>query len=124
MSTIRNLTLGLVAVAAVAGVAGSSMAQTAAAKAAVDAAKAQGVVGEQADGYLGFVSGGGDASLRAAVAEINAGRTRVYQAAAAKAGDGATPDVAAARAFTTTILPNVVKPGEYYKPANGGWTRK
>ncbi len=42
-------------------------AQGAAEKAAVDAAKAAGTVGEQADGYLGFVSGSADAATTAAV---------------------------------------------------------
>jgi hypothetical protein len=124
MSIMRNITWGVAAAAAVAGLAGTAMAQSAAAKAAVDAAKAQGVVGEQGDGLLGFVSGGGDASLQAAVREINAGRQQLYREAAAKAGDGATAETAGARAFQTTILPNVVKPGQYYRPLNGGWTRK
>ena len=51
------------AVAAVVGVmiAGAAHADIAAAKATVDAAKLDGVVGEQSDGYLGFVKGGSDA---------------------------------------------------------------
>ena len=45
------------AVAAIVGtlIAGAAPADIAAAKAAVDAAKADGIVGEQADGTLGFV---------------------------------------------------------------------
>ncbi|WP_308237942.1 DUF1318 domain-containing protein [Phenylobacterium sp. J426] len=56
------------------------------AKAAVDAAKAQGVVGEQADGFLGFVKPSTDTALKAAVDEINAGRAQLYREAAAKNG--------------------------------------
>jgi uncharacterized protein YdbL (DUF1318 family) len=96
-------------------------AQSAQAKAAVDAAKAAGVVGEQADGFLGFVAGGGDAALHAAVNEINAGRAQVYQQAAAKSG--ATPAAAGASAFVNAIRPRIA-PGQFYKPAGGGWTKK
>ena len=98
-----------------------AIAQTAAAKTAVDAAKAAGTVGEQADGFLGFVSGGGDAALRAAVAEINAGRAQLYREAAAK--NGVSPEAAGASAFKT-VVESRLKPGEYYKPAGGGWVRK
>ena len=48
-------------VAAVVGsltLAGAALADPASAKAAVDSAKAAGVVGEQADGFLGFVNAG------------------------------------------------------------------
>src|SRR6516225_5741097 len=97
----------------------AAVAQSAQAKAAVDSAKAAGVVGEQADGFLGFVAGGGDPALHSAVNEINAGRAQVYQQAAAKSG--ASP--AAAGAFANAIQPRIA-PGQYYKPAGGGWTRK
>src|SRR6187397_3211148 len=76
---------------------GAAYAQTAQAKAAIDAAKAAGTVGEQSDGYLGFVADGGDAALRAAVAEINAGRAQVYREAAARSG--ASPEAAGASAY-------------------------
>lgn len=98
-----------------------AMAQTAATKALVDAAKAAGTVGEQSDGMLGFVAGGGDAALRAAVAEINAGRAAVYREAAAKSG--ASPEAAGASAFTT-VIQGRLKAGEYYKNASGAWVRK
>src|SRR4051794_16051242 len=62
-----------------------AVAQSQAAKAAVDAAKAAGKVGEQGDGYLGFV-GDADPALRSAVTEINAGRKQVYSDTAAKTG--------------------------------------
>jgi uncharacterized protein YdbL (DUF1318 family) len=67
------------------------------------------------------VHGGGDPALQGAVAEINAGRAKVYQEAAARSG--ATPAAAGASAFTTTIMPRV-QPGQFYKPAGGGWTKK
>jgi len=99
----------------------AAVAQSAQAKAAVDSAKAAGIVGEQADGFLGFVAGGGDPALRSAVAEINAGRAEVYRQAAARSG--ATPAAAGASAFVNAVQPRL-QPGQYYKPAGGGWTRK
>ena len=65
--------------------------------------------------------GGADPALRGAVAEINAGRAQVYRDAAAKSG--ATPEAAGASAFVNAIQPRL-KPGHYYRPNGGGWTRK
>lgn len=117
---MRNF--NIFATAAVVGtlIAGAAHADVAAAKAAVDAAKADGIVGEQADGTLGFVKSG-DPGLRAAVAEINAGRLEVYRQAAAK--NGVTVEAAGAAAFQSVIL-SKIKIGEFYKPAGGGWVRK
>jgi uncharacterized protein YdbL (DUF1318 family) len=91
------------------------------AKATVDRAKAAGIVGEQADGFLGFVTAAADPAIKAAVAQINAGRAQVYREAAAKTGT--SPEAAGGSAFTT-IVQAKLKPGEYYKPAGGGWVRK
>lgn len=99
----------------------AAVAQSAAAKAIVDRAKAAGIVGEQADGFLGFVTGAADPAIKAAVDEINAGRAQVYREAAAKSG--ATPEAAGAAAFLA-VVQSRLKPGEFYKPAGGGWVRK
>jgi uncharacterized protein YdbL (DUF1318 family) len=99
----------------------AALAQTAEAKAAVDAAKAAGIVGEQADGFLGFVTAAADPALKSAVAEINAGRAAVYREAAARTG--ATPEAAGASAFVNAVQPRL-RPGQYYRPAGGGWARK
>jgi uncharacterized protein YdbL (DUF1318 family) len=99
----------------------AAIAQTADSKATVDAAKSAGVVGEQADGFLGFVTAAADPAVRSAVAEINAGRAQVYREAAAKTG--VTAEAAGASAYAT-IVQGRLKAGEYYKPANGGWMRK
>ncbi|HSV03754.1 MAG TPA: YdbL family protein [Phenylobacterium sp.] len=112
--------LGLLAGSAVVLTGAAAVAQSDA-KARVDAAKAAGVVGEQADGFLGFVTGAADPALKAAVAEINAGRAQVYREAAAK--NGVSPEAAGASAFNTVVREKL-KPGEYYKPAGGGWIRK
>ena len=88
-------------------------------KAAVDAAKAAGTVGEQADGYLGIVSSA-DGAVTAAVNEINAGRRQVYSQTAAKSG--VTPD--AAGQATGAQLIAKVPGGQYFKPLGGAWTKK
>jgi uncharacterized protein YdbL (DUF1318 family) len=114
----------LAPVAAVVGtltLAGAAHADAAAAKAVVDAAKAQGIVGEQNDGLLGFVKPSSDAALNAAVAEINAGRRQLYAQAAAK--NGVSAAAAGASAFNTVVQTRL-KPGEYYQNASGAWVRK
>jgi len=113
--------LSLTAVGAVTLFATPAAADVAASKAAVDAAKAQGIVGEANTGYLAFVSGSGDAALKAAVDEINAGRRDVYAQAAAK--NGVAVEAAAGSAYTNVILPKV-NPGEYYQDAGGNWVKK
>jgi uncharacterized protein YdbL (DUF1318 family) len=108
------LTLGLSLAAS------GALAQSAAAKATVDAAKAAGVVGEQADGFLGLVAGSADPAVTAAVAEINAGRAQTYKDIAAKTG----VSVAAAGEATAQQLISRLPPGGYYKPLGGSWARK
>jgi uncharacterized protein len=95
-------------------------AQTPAQKAAVDGAKAAGTVGEQGDGYLGFVTPSTDPMLAAAVAAINAGRKQVYQEIAMKTNvsEQAAGEATAQQLFTR--LPA----GQYFRPLNGNWTRK
>jgi len=88
-------------------------------KAAVDAAKAAGTVGEQADGYLGIVSSA-DATVTAAVNEINAGRRSVYTQTATKSG--VSPD--AAGQATGAQLIAKTPPGQFIKPIGGAWTKK
>ena len=101
-------------------ISGAVMAQSAA-KAMVDAAKAVCTVGEQADGFLGFVKPTSDSELKAAVAEINAGRAQLYADVAAK--NGVSPAVAGASAYTQVVQIKL-KPGECYQPTGGAWTKK
>lgn len=115
----RNL-LSLGALAALALSAGGALAQTASDKALVDQAKTAGVVGEQGDGFLGFVAGGGDASLKSAVAAINAGRAQAYRAIAAKSG---VSEAAAGEATAQQLIARLPA-GQYYRPLGGAWTRK
>jgi uncharacterized protein YdbL (DUF1318 family) len=88
-------------------------------KAAVDAAKAAGTVGEQADGYLGIVSSA-DGAVTAAVNEINAARANVYADTAAKSGVNRD----AAGQATGAQLIGKTPAGQYIKPMGGSWTRK
>jgi uncharacterized protein YdbL (DUF1318 family) len=117
--TVLAVAASLGAAVSLGALAVPAFAQSAAAKAAVDAGKSAGTVGEQADGYLGVVSGG-DASLRAAIAEINTGRAAVYKDIAAKTG--VTPE--AAGQATAKQLYGRLAPGQYWKPLDGGWTKK
>ena len=95
-------------------------AQTAAQKAAVDGAKAAGQVGEQGDGFLGFVTPSTDPMLAAAVAAINAGREQVYRDIAMKTN--VTPG--AAGQATAEQLFSRLPAGQFFRPLNGNWTRK
>ena len=115
---MRNLKSVIFAVAAVA-LATPAFADLASDKAAVDAAKAAGTVGEQADGYLGIVSSA-DGGVTAAVNEINAGRRQVYNQTATKSG--VTPD--AAGQATGAQLIAKTPAGQYIKPLGGSWTKK
>jgi uncharacterized protein len=123
-ATARAVALGfgLAAIAAPALIVTTSaaLADPAADKAIVDQAKAAGTVGEQGDGYLGFVNGSADGSITAAVNAINAGRRAVYAQTAAKSG--VSPEAAAQA--TGTLLIGKVAPGQYYKPMGGGWTKR
>ena len=89
-------------------------------KAIVDAAKAQGVVGEQGDGFLGFVKGSADAETSQAVTEINAARAETYRQTAAKTG--ATPE-AAGQAVAIQLQARMPA-GQYFKPLGGSWVQK
>lgn len=120
MKTRTITTLALAATAAL-SLSGAALAQSAAAKAQVDAAKATCIVGEQADGFLGFAKSSGDASLKAAVDEINEGRAALYRQAAAK--NGVTPEAAGASAYNT-VVQSRLKAGECFKPTGGGWQTK
>ena len=119
MMNFRKLFVIGAAVAAL-GVAGASMAQTNAQKSMIDEAKVEGVVGEQADGYLGFVSGSADAATTAAVNAINAGRADVYAQTAAKSG---TTREAAGQATGAQLIARTPA-GQFVKPLGGAWSRK
>ncbi len=112
----------VVAAATALGVAaGAAFAQTSTQKSMIDAAKARGSVGEQADGYLGFRVATSDAALTEAVQVTNAARREAYARSAQAAG--ATPEVAAARAFETIVMPRI-STGQWYRNAQGQWVQR
>ena len=109
------------AVAALGVAASAAFAQTPAQKSLIDAAKSQGSVGEQADGYLGFRNPSSDGALTQAVQSTNAARRAAYARSAQAAGTA--PDVAAARAFETIVMPRISS-GEWYRNAGGQWVQR
>jgi uncharacterized protein YdbL (DUF1318 family) len=122
-STLAGLfaaSLALAAVMVVTIAVPQAAAQTAEEKALVDAAKARGVVGEQGDGYLGFVVAPADPMLAAAVAAINAARMQLYRETAMRT----SVSVEAAGEATAQQLFARLPPGQYFKPVGGNWTRK
>ncbi len=84
----------------------------------LDDGKAQGMVGEQSDGYLGVVVDSADA--RALVAEINAKRKAAYEqlAQANNLELNAVEALAGQKAIDKTA------PGNYVRTAGGAWRKK
>ncbi|MGE3141918.1 MAG: DUF1318 domain-containing protein [Hyphomonadaceae bacterium] len=89
---------------------------------AVDAAKAAGLVGEQADGYVGFVPGATvSADLRGRVEQINIRRRAAYTARAQERGV-AVNEMAAAVACQ--IFSQRINVGEHYRNEAGQWVQR
>ena len=118
--TFRKLFVLGAAVVALGVAAGAAFAQTPAQKSMIDAAKAQGVVGEQADGYLGIRTMA-DPALQTAVNVTNSARRQVYAASAADVGT--STEVAAARMFEAQLLPRISS-GQWYRNAGGQWVQR
>jgi hypothetical protein len=121
--SFRKLFVVTAAVAALGVAAGAAFAQTAQQKSMIDAAKARGAVGEQADGYLGFRVASSDADLTQAVQVTNEARRQAYARSAEAAGQGATAEAAAARMFQTQLLPRI-STGQWYRNAQGQWVQR
>jgi len=119
--SFRKFFVVAAAVAALGVAAGAAFAQTATQKSMIDAAKAQGTVGEQADGYLGFRVPASDAALTEAVQVTNAARREAYARSAQAAGT--TPDIAGARMFEGQLLPRI-STGQWYRNAQGQWVQR
>lgn len=98
---------------------GLSGAAQASDKSVVEAAQAQGIVGEQGDGYLG-IRGNASDEVKAAVAAINKGRAGVYARVAAEAG---TSPQAAGEGQAKKQFDDLPA-GYYFKPLGGTWTQK
>ena len=119
--SFRKVFVVAAAIAALGVAAGAAVAQTSQQKALIDAAKSQGSVGEQADGFLGFRQPASDAALTQAVQATNAARRAAYARSATDAGTSA--DVAGARMFETQLLPRISS-GQWYRNAAGQWVRR
>ena len=118
--TFRKFFVLGAAVVALGVAAGAALAQTPAQKSLIDAAKAEGVVGEQADGYLGIRTTA-DPELRSAITVTNNARRQVYAASAADVGT--STEVAAARMFESQLLPRI-STGQWYRNASGQWVQR
>lgn len=86
----------------------------------VDSAKAAGIVGEQADGYLGVVTSNASADVRNAVNDINIQRRSHYTNLSEKSGES-IEDVA--KVFAIELLAKVPS-GQMVRDVNGVWGRK
>lgn len=105
----------LVHLALLAGAAGAALAQTP----AVDQARAQGMVGERFDGYMG-VAGPVSGALRSQVAAINIKRRSLYSRLAA--GKGVSPSDVGLTAGCQLLARVAV--GQSYLLADGQWRRR
>ena len=111
---MKPLMAGLLVLAAILAVSTfPAVAQTA----AVDAAKSQCLVGEMADGYLGFPKNGASEAVRKQVRSINIKRRAEYSSLSKKGG--VTVEVAAA--LTAEKLIKRAKRGECVRKPNGAW---
>lgn len=109
---ILNVAAGLAAAAVVAGGAAHG------ASAIVEQAKDQCVVGEQADGYLGFVPGkNADEALRREVRDINQQRKAYYADLARR--NGVPIEVTAT--LTAEKLIGQARSGQCVRDQNGEW---
>jgi uncharacterized protein YdbL (DUF1318 family) len=86
----------------------------------LEQAKAQGLVGEQANGYLGVVTSSAASEVTALVADINAKRKQQYQDIANR--NHTNLQVVEALAGKTAI--EKTPPGQYIKAPSGGWLKK
>jgi len=89
----------------------------------IDQARAQGLVGEQFDGYLGFVPGAQiSADLRGRVEQVNIRRRALYTQRA-EARNATVAEMATAVACEVIERGRIV-PGEHYRDENGAWRQR
>ncbi|MFN4025012.1 MAG: YdbL family protein [Hyphomonas sp.] len=86
----------------------------------IETARAQGVIGERIDGYLGVV-GSADAEIIRKVQDINNRRRALYEQKAQETG---TTVQQVARIAGERQLADRVQPGEFYMDESGSWIRK
>ena len=83
-------------------------------------AKAQGYIGEQANGYLGLVKSGAPANVKALMNDINAKRRQEYQSIARR--NNTELNVVEALAGKKAI--DRTPPGQYVRLPSGKWVKK
>lgn len=115
MTIVRNLAAALMILAVV-----PSLAQ--AADPIVEAARASGYAGEQADGYLGIVKPGGPGDLKAHVDAINIQRRAIFTDTASAKSGVTVADVGAAAACQQ--FRNRVAIGHFYRDQSGSWHQR
>jgi len=98
----------------------SMMAVSVAAASPLTKPKADGLIGEQADGYIGLVRQDVPADIRKLVDEVNAKRKAGYQKIAAKQG---TSLAEVEKVGGNTAIEKTLK-GNYVRDASGVWRKK
>jgi hypothetical protein len=98
----------------------SMMAVSVAAASALTKPKADGLIGEQANGYIGLVKQDVPADIRKLVNDVNAKRKAGYQKIAAKQGTSLS-DVE--KIGGNTAIERTIK-GNYIRDASGRWRKK
>lgn len=83
-------------------------------------AKSQGLVGEQRDGYVGFVVNNVPAEVSELVRQVNEERRQRYQQIAQE--NGITVDQVRALAYQQAV--DATQSGHYLQNASGAWARK
>ena len=83
-------------------------------------AKAQGLVGEQRNGYLGTTTPNPSDAVKALVSDINGKRRAEYQGIAARNG---TPLTAVEKVAAEKAI-NMTPKGQFYQNPQGAWVRK
>jgi hypothetical protein len=87
---------------------------------ALEAARADGVIGEQADGYLGLVKGSAPPAIKKEVDEVNAGRRAKYAEIAKQRGT----DINTVAAITGKTAIEKSPAGSFVRGADGRWVRR
>jgi len=82
--------------------------------------KADGLIGEQANGYLGLVVQNAPPNIKKLVADTNAKRKAGYQKIAAKQGTSLSE---VEKVGGNTAIEKT-RPGNYIRDANGTWRKK
>ena len=86
----------------------------------LEAAKAQGIVGEQPDGYLGIVQPGASAEVQALVNDVNQKRRQTYEDIARR---NSTELKAVEMLAGKTAIDNT-RPGNFVRSPSGQWVKK